>query len=275
MTISRKRSNQFKVFLKNEYIFLRLLATNYRFSNELGKIFTVFNPSKGLTDLKLSEPVHLCFIKENEIRSEAIKKLSRWSAEKASLFESKINILLNRYGWGQEWFTTLVLLVLTQKLCPPRFNLHIDNGFNRLYSKRVILILNPDTSIEDLKDNWTEIQTLQEVLWPDFKKTNLNKKRFSNLLTHLETEHSRHNLGDEEKYPGLGYYERTMAKAGKYAEMVKQRKLSKEKVKPLKIKNKKTYKEIVRELTLIRNKETLKKEANKLSQLKRRISNKV
>ena len=241
------------------------------------KILKIFTPSKTLADLKLPEPISTLFIKENVLRSEAVKELSLlgWSEEKAESFWSTINIFLGQYGLGQEWFETLTILVLTQKLCPPRSNFSIDKSFNRLYTERVVLVLNPDTSIEDLKDGWSEIQAYQKIFWPEFKKTNLNKTKFTNLLRYLTAEHGRFNFADEEKFKGLSPYQIMMAKQGRYNEVIRSRKEHGLKVKRVKPKNKKTYKELAWDFTHIKNNKKLKKEANKLSQLKKRMSQKV
>ena len=66
-----------------------------------------------------------------------------------------------------------------------------------------------------------------------------------------------------------------MAKAGRYEEVVKSRRFSKERVKPLKTRNKKTYVELAREINPVKNRKKLKKQANILAQLKRRTAEKV
>ncbi|MBI2057939.1 MAG: hypothetical protein HYT63_03070 [Candidatus Yanofskybacteria bacterium] len=211
-----------------------------------------------------------------EIYHRALKVIDGWSQRyRDALFFDYIDKFLLKHNLGKEWDLAITTYLITGFICPPIFNLQIEEAEDEFKKKRVVLLLNPDTTIEDIKNQWDVISKRQKELWPDFKKASLRKTSFRNLLKYAQAEAKRYNLTDEERWPGFDDYERMMIKRGRYKEVVKLRREGKIKVKPLKTKNKKTNAELAREITQIRDKKGLKREANKLSQLKRRIAQSI
>lgn len=87
---------------------------------------------------------------------------------------------LKKYGLGLEWSDTIIDVIVSAWFFPPfrNFDILCRGAKNK---KRVGLILNPDTSLEDIENAWPEIKTMQKESWPDFKKINITKKSFTNL----------------------------------------------------------------------------------------------
>ncbi len=87
---------------------------------------------------------------------------------------------LKKYDLSFEWSDSIIDLIVSAWFFPPfrNFDILCRGAKNK---KRVGLILNPDTSLEDIKDAWPEIKNKQKESWPNFKKTNVTKKSFKNL----------------------------------------------------------------------------------------------
>ena len=81
-------------------------------------------------------------------------------------------------------------------MSPPAYNLYIGEVGSK-DRKRVQLTLNPDTSIDDIKEAMTLINKKKKELWPKFKRPNYSLKshrNFMRTLTCLELK------GEEREY---------------------------------------------------------------------------
>jgi hypothetical protein len=109
---------------------------------------------------------------------ETVRKISK--KDRVALFYDLID-LLKISEFGYEWIPTLITLIIDRWFFPPRYNLHIRSDERIMGKGRVVLELNPDTSIEDVEAAWPAIEKKQKELWPNHKKTNLHKKAIENL----------------------------------------------------------------------------------------------
>ena len=109
-----------------------------------------------------------------------VKFIESLSESKASDFYNDIQGFLKKHDLGEEWLLTMMDYIISGWVRPPMENLSIEEK-----GKRVVLVLNPDTSLEDLKDIWPKIKEEQMRLWPNYKKTNYSKKMFGNLFRTL------------------------------------------------------------------------------------------
>jgi hypothetical protein len=96
-------------------------------------------------------------------------------------FHKDIEFFLEKYDLGHEWLIPIMDQVISMWQFPPIHNLHIQKS-----NKRVSLVLNPDTSLSDIKEVWEEIKKEQKKLWPNFKKINFSNKLYPNLFIAIE-----------------------------------------------------------------------------------------
>jgi hypothetical protein len=182
---------------------------------------------------------------------------------------------MTKKNLGQEWKDTLITLVTMGHLFPPMNNFHMEKN-----GKRIQIILNPDTSIGDLRLAWNDISQAVDTAWPDFKKTNLAKGTKKNLEEALDTLKAKSDISSDFKYQHLSPYER--ARIGSETDLGRIRRMvsnyrSKLKLvhgvpqKPLKIKTKKSDRDIVRELHGLMKKKEENKKVNLLKQHRRRL----
>jgi len=193
-----------KTLLKNGYIFfLKLLNFRKDFLIDLEKLQNKW-PSKyrkkplGFAwDYKREEVIK----KRKLAYSQRIKFInSIKKKDKAPDFYKDINDFLKKYDFGYEWFTSIINYVVSLWLFPPLYNLDIENS-----DKRVLITLNPDTSLDDIRAAWPKIKKKQKELWPNFKKINLTQKSFKNLNIAIRDLEERYTKPKEEtSYSGEG-----------------------------------------------------------------------
>lgn len=82
---------------------------------------------------------------------------------------------------GEEWFNVIADYLISSWFCPPIYNLHISNDNRRSLKNRIVLLLNPDTSIDDIKEAWWWISKKQKELYPNFKRPNFSMRSLRNL----------------------------------------------------------------------------------------------
>lgn len=170
---------------KNLHIFEKKVWTRSSFVEGLYKCMRKYNPH-GFEDLVISSP-----LKDgtNSERSDAFstykerhrtswRSVSSLSPELQSSFFKDVRQLARDSDLGDEWLPSLVSVIIDHWFFPPIYNLHIQADEEK---KRVVLQLNPDTSLDDIKLALAEIQYLQKKLNPKFKKSNFTDKSFKNL----------------------------------------------------------------------------------------------
>lgn len=169
-----------RIFLKNGYLFSSKLLRKGVFFADLKKLFKKWPSSyrnvsincawryKNLKDIKMQND------KMYRQRIEFIEKIEK--SNKLLKFYDDINLFIKKHKLGEEWFLTMADYIISSWICPPFHNLDIRN-----HKKRIVLELNPDTSLDDIKSVWGEIKKQQKELWPSFRKINFTKKSFKNL----------------------------------------------------------------------------------------------
>lgn len=170
---------------RNLYIFEEKVWMKDIFIKELHRCMQKYNPH-GLKGLRLDSPLkdgnaderNDAFASRKEKFRASFQEVCSFSSDLRSDFFQDIRKLAHDSGLGDEWLSTLVSVVIDHWLFPPIYNLHIQADEKK---KRVVLELNPDTSLDDIKVALAEIQYLQRKLSPDFKKHNFTDNSFRNL----------------------------------------------------------------------------------------------
>ncbi len=175
-----------KNLIKNWYIFLKLLRSNQWFLLDLRSLLLKWNPEyrakKSLGHFARYQK-YADLKKKNaeayKIRMLFIEKLSE--EKRVVEFMGDIENFLQRFDLGKEWVNSIADFIICGWFHPPTFNLYISEDDQSKNKQRVVLTLNPDTSLKDVKEAWRTIKAAQKKLHPLFKKTNLTKKSFTNL----------------------------------------------------------------------------------------------
>lgn len=198
--------------------------------------------------------------------------------------EETLDMWMDKLDFGPEWKETLVTLITTGILCPPIYTFHIDTVLAKKSKKSdqklVRITLSPETSIDELRLAWKlEIQKMKHDSWPDFKKVNLADGLKKNLIEEVAVERTKNNLSHEFMFPNLNEIERQASKYDTDPNVVKRktmeyrrkmREAANVKVKPFKVRLKKTFGDVAIELHgALKNKDK-KKKANLLRQHKHR-----
>jgi hypothetical protein len=176
----KKNKNSNKIILKNGYRFsLMLLNSKKDFITDLIELLDKWPSHYRETPLgHTSEYEYQDMNKNNELAfSQRIEFLNSLKKEgKFWDFYKDIDDFLKKYDFGYEWLNTIIDYVISLWLLPPLHNLDIQNS-----NKRILLTLNPDTSLNDIREAWPRIKKEQKKLWPNFKIINFTKKSLKNL----------------------------------------------------------------------------------------------
>lgn len=97
-------------------------------------------------------------------------------------FQKDVFDFLSRHKLGFEWCATIIDLIVSGWLCPPQDNLYLNKQRDHSSMERVSIILNPDTSLKDIRNVWKKVKILQKELWPNFKKEYFTKKSLKTLF---------------------------------------------------------------------------------------------
>jgi hypothetical protein len=239
------------------------------------------------------------------------KTLLSLEQKKCSEFLKVISAILMAYDFGDEWRETLIAFVLTGSFCPPILNLYIDKlpvepiemqpdkartdrilldpampeKIKKLtakprmmrYKSRMILHLNPDTSIEDIENAWPTIKQSRGELRPRFKAINLTKNSFWTLSEQIRLRAEKQFITDKEKYSAFSYYEKQLLKQGHpmrevlgYRSGIKQGG-GKSLRKSIKIKQKRTDADFIKQTRPGIKKNDIRKAVNRLRQQRSRM----
>lgn len=175
----KDKNNLGKNFIKNGYFFLSSLHNKKDFLADLKKLFDKW-PSKhrikadfawGLSSAKRK----IMNDERHRQRIEFAKMLDK--NNKFHDFYDDVDSFLKKHNLGKEWHNTIVDYIVSLWIYPPQQNMNIEECDNR-----VVLTLNPDTSLDDIKAVWPTISEKQKALWPNYKKINFSKKMFNNLF---------------------------------------------------------------------------------------------
>jgi len=176
---------------KNQYLFEKRIWSDLDFVTKVRQYMLKYNPHS-FPNLAFNSPLMDGTNDEHREAFSTRMEKFRVSQETAralpqdlrSEFFHDVLGLAQGSGLGNEWLSTLVSLIIDHWFFPPIHNLNIkpDEG-----KKRVVLELNPDTSIDDIMVAWEEIQHYQKKLYPGFKKVNFTKKSFKHLNIHKKS----------------------------------------------------------------------------------------
>jgi hypothetical protein len=178
-----KMSMKGKTLLKNGFLFKEQLFTNNDFAASLKLLMDKWNPS--FKNEKL--PVFCWSYKDyKEVRkrnkiayNRRVNFINSLPEGRISEFQKDIFVFLDKFNFGKEWLNAIADFILSMWLYPPMFNLNTDDRAPE--EKRLLLELNPDTSLDDIKEAWREINKQQKTLDPAFKKRYFTDKSFENL----------------------------------------------------------------------------------------------
>lgn len=191
----RKRNEVLFTLLKNGYLFERYFWTRDDFIGPLQKLREKWNaapPKKGLAGFAW----HIYSLAEirkrnREAYTHRIRFIRSLTDGQTEEFHSDILDLLHRSDLGEEWVNTTADYIVSSWVCPPSFNLFIDEGRGEDV-RRVTLVLNPDTSLRDIEAAWPTITGLQRELHPRYRKKHLTEKSFENLRILIEDLRTRY-----------------------------------------------------------------------------------
>lgn len=276
--LDKNKEAIFKHLLKGAYRFSYLMATDKRFSSWIKALHDKYGSPELPINNWIEDSIK-SFGLGSVILKEADNLYRRLSPAEQGDLTKDINALLVAYSLGQEWEDTIVVLLLTGKLCPPLYNFYINFEAGRRFAKRLVLVLNPDTSIEDLRVGWEQIslfqKAIQKTFWPNYKKHNLTKKSFKQLGLAIETTNFRTNLTEEEMFKNLSRYEEMLVKKNLVGQTMSMFKLEGKKVKHLIPKSKRTYKEAAKKLLHKHKKVDVKKATDLLRKINQRFKQKA
>ena len=152
-----------KTLIKNGHMFLlRLLNSEKGCASRLEELLNKWPSPDRDEPLEIASEDKTQEIKKKrkQAMSQRIKFIISLQKENKLLkFIYDILDFLEKYNLGKEWFIPITDYIISLWFFPPIYNLDIQKT-----DKRVLLTLNPDTSLNDIKDAWTEIKRKQKEL---------------------------------------------------------------------------------------------------------------
>lgn len=271
----KDRLGSFKRMLRNQQLLVRILIKNPELNRELialGTLPAVEEVRKQIEPHRKDMTLPWCFDRYTSMMNIGLMLAHAIDKETRSKIVTFINRFLAEVELGQEWFSPLLTYITAGIICPPYYNFHIQKE-----DKRVTLTLNPDTSIDDLRNEWPMIDEAIHDAWPDFKKTNLSPKFNEEIQEYLKTIRSKQNISDDFKYKDLSEFETILAKRSddpkKAVADYRGKRLATEGVarKSVRIHTRKTDRDIVKELYGVKTKRMQTRKVNALRQRKHRL----
>lgn len=274
---TKDRHGSFKRMLKNQQLLLRTLVKHPKLNQELVRLGTLPEIVEAREKIKyagLGYPNTLRnrFDNYDAMMGVGLKIASSTSEDSQRKLISFIDRFLAETAFGDEWVGPLFTYVTTGIICPPYQNFHLKRKGNRIQ-----LTLNPDTSIDDIKNEWPKISVAISQVWPNFKKTNLTRKFNGQLQEYIDVLASKKNISDDFKYQELSQFETILAKQAKDPKKAisayrdRQRIVAGVPKRPIRIKTKKTDRDVVNELYSPKNKKVETKKVNNLRQHLKRL----
>lgn len=99
-------------------------------------------------------------------------------------FLDDMALFLEKNNLGKEWANTIIDLIVSGWVSVPNQNLHF---YKREQGPRAIVLeLNADTSLRDIKEVFPHIERAQKELWPNHKKRNVTSQMYDNLRIAIE-----------------------------------------------------------------------------------------
>ena len=280
-----------KTLARNYWLFWRKAKNNKGFFSELEEMAHMGNLASVReelpfinTDISIIEAFAYYPMSHETILNIGKKIKSQMTIGHIMDMEEMLDTWMDKLDFGPEWRETLVTLITTGILCPPIYTFHIDTvpakKSRKSDQKLVRITLSPETSIDELRLAWKlQIQKMKHDSWPDFKKVNLADGLKKHLMEEVAVEKAKSDLSHEFKFPDLNEIERQATKHDTDPNVVKRktmeyrrkmREVANVKIKPFKVRLKKTFVDVAVELHgALKNKDK-KKKADLLRQHKHR-----
>lgn len=271
----KDRLGSFKQMLRNQQLLVRILIKHPQLNRQLialGTLSTVEEVRKQIEPHRNDMTLPWCFDRYASMMNIGLMLAHALNKETRSKIVAFINKFLSEAELGQEWFSPMLTYITAGIICPPYYNFHMQKE-----DKRITLTLNPDTSIDDIRNEWPMIDKAIHEAWPDFKKTNLSSKFNEEIQEYLKILKAKSNISDDFKYRDLSEFETILAKRSndpkKAVSDYRGKRLIAEGVarKPIRIYSRKTDRDIVKEIYNIKNTKLQTKKVNALRQRKRRL----
>ncbi len=288
---SKRDVELFKTMLTNEYRFYRTIAKHSNFFLFLAFLHKRYFPrrSRGFPDIRLG-PIKR-FQDREDITEKSLHAVYRWKESREDEFLGHIDTLLRIYNLGKEWRATLIAYALKGILCPPVYNLHVDQERVPMFSQknkdadkrfrrlgiRTILILNPDTSFKDIQDAWPEVKKLQERSWLKFKSANITtetKKQFRDLI---KVNAAKKKISDKERIKELSFFEEQLflrkhrGNEGAAKKAIAEYRKKQGIRKSVKIKNKRTDEEAIKKVFNLKDAREIEREIGRIRKIRERL----
>ena len=189
--LSAREKRLFQTATKNQLIFERLTTRNGM--ELMRKLLSIRN------DYFPKEPQSLDALPKHGIQSicrshqkliSAIWRIiDSWDDKKRSNFLKEIDSIIAEHRLGKEWIDFFIIYIAARVPCLPIYNLYFDRKIRS--NTHLALELNPDTSIENLKDAMPEIKALIKSRWPKYRGDYLTKNSFTKLHDALKIQREK------------------------------------------------------------------------------------
>lgn len=159
--------------IKNYYKWQELLKTTEgKFVKDIIDIKKEMGLPLNTFDSDESKPRDI--IKERKLVAEFIHKLE---PRKQEILGNKIGKILIKYNLWFNWMPTILHLIILDSEIIPCYNLGVSVKDNR-----ILLELNPNTSLNEIKEAWSKIEILKKIYPQQWKKRlYYNKKKLNNM----------------------------------------------------------------------------------------------
>ncbi len=172
----------YKTYYKNQFLLFRKTLSDVSFVLALNKLSKKWHRKAFHIKTPPSLSAFLHYIQYDQI----LKKMTQEKKDFTEDYLTDIRKLLLAYDLGDEWVKTIYFVMGVGELVPPQLNFNLITKGDNKQKMRVVLELNPDTSLEDIEAAWPQIKKEQRELWPNFKHFNLTRKTKEHLELYLQ-----------------------------------------------------------------------------------------
>lgn len=187
--IKLKVAHDTRIYIKNYIYFFRRINSDQGFRDDFRDLLVKHSPLKYTKKRKSPRVVTFSGYEpfSNKIKYDklSLEKWKKMDGSKRFEILTDINNFIERHILGKEWFQTILTVFLMGYLCPPSQNLYITKSPDK---KRVIIELNPDTSIEDISSEYKLIEKNQKEVSRGHRKIKGTLDNLINLKKYLERE---------------------------------------------------------------------------------------
>ncbi len=182
-----KKTKNKKVSHSN-FIFMKLYATSVKFGKSMLEIEKKWQIPR---DAKKTNELYNLLGNVNELNAEKEAKILRKEffdkigEKRHEEYLRDVKKFINEYNLGENWTEPLIDFFICQWMRWPTAMINLKELTECKKKNKIIIELNPHTTLNDVKDIWRDVEDYKKKIWPHIKPLRITKKAVNNLSDFL------------------------------------------------------------------------------------------